>query len=196
VEFETLPDSQLIESFRMGRREAMGVLFARYRRLVLGVSFRILRDPTEAEDIAQDVFVDLCKRAELFEAERGSVRMWILQYAYSKSLKRRKRAALRGANEECFDEGSCARAYEPHRSPLGTDGLTAEQRAMMIAKALEGLSSEQREVIERAYYDGLSMKEIAQSSGETVGNIRHRYYRGLRKLRQILADPTHCKPCS
>jgi len=183
-----LLDTQLIECFREGREEAMGVLFYRYRGLVLGVSCRILRDPAEAEDVTQEVFMDLCRRVELFDAARGSVKMWVLQYAYSRSLQRRKSRSLRQMREINVDELRDAGVPELQLSPFGIDGLAAEERARLIRDALDTLSEEQREVIGLAYYQGFSMKEIADRSAESIGNVRNHYYRGLKKLRQILSD--------
>jgi RNA polymerase sigma-70 factor, ECF subfamily len=187
-ELAALLDAQLIECFRQGRSEAMGVLFYRYRGLVLGVSCRILRDQAEAEDVTQEVFMDVCRRVELFDAARGSVKMWVLQYAYSRSLQRRKSRSLRLTREINVDEMRDTGVPELHLSPFGVDGLTAEQRARLILDALESLSAEQREVISLAYYQGFSMREIADRSAESIGNIRNQYYRGLKKLRQILSD--------
>ena len=191
-ELAALLDTQLIDCFREGRSEALGVLFYRYRGLVLGVSCRILRDQVEAEDVTQEVFMDVCTRVELFDAARGSVKMWILQYAYSRSLQRRKSRSLRLTREINVDEMRDAGVQELQLSPFGVDGLTAEQRARLIRGALESLSAEQREVISLAYYQGFSMREIAHRSAETIGNVRNHYYRGLKKLRHILSD-TRCQ---
>src|SRR2546430_12281252 len=87
--FTALSDSELIEHLKNGFHQALGILFLRYRRLVLAVSLRILRNNGEAEDVVQDVFLEICKKAAAFDAGRGSVKMWILQYAYSRSEERR-----------------------------------------------------------------------------------------------------------
>ena len=187
-ELAELLDTELVECFREGRREALGVLFYRYRGLVLGVSCRILRDQAEAEDVTQEVFIDVCRRVELFDAARGSVKMWVLQYAYSRSLQRRKSRSLRLTREINVDEMRDAGVPELQLSPFGFDGLTTDQRARLIRDALESLSAEQRDVISLAYYQGFSMREIAALSAETIGNIRNHYYRGLKKLRQILSE--------
>ena len=187
-ELAALLDTELIECFREGRSEALSVLFYRYRGLVLGVSCRILRDQAEAEDVTQEVFVDVCRRVELFDAARGSVKMWVLQYAYSRSLQRRKNRSLRLTREINVDEMRDAGVPELQLSPFGFDGLTTGQRARLIHDALDSLSTEQREVISLAYYHGFSMREIANRSAETIGNVRNHYYRGLKKLRQILSE--------
>ncbi len=186
--FTALSDSDLIEHLKGGSRQALGILFLRYRRLVLTVSLRILRNNGEAEDVVQDVFLEICKKAAAFDSGRGSVKMWILQYAYSRSLDRRRYLALRhpdghGAN----GGGYCTKhsyAYNPH----GPDGLTVEERATAIRKALTNLPTKQRKVLELAYFQGLLMTEIAECMSDSLGNVRNQYYRGLKKLQDALGD--------
>ena len=181
--FTTLSDSELIEHLKSGSRQALGSLFLRYRRLVLTVSLRILRDNSEAEDIVQDVFLEICKKAAAFDSARGSVKMWILQYAYSRSLDRRRYLALRHANGNRYN----AEPSSAH-NPNGPDGLTLEERGTAIRKALATLPSKQKKVLELAYFQGLLMTEIAESMSESLGNVRNQYYRGLKKLQQSLGE--------
>jgi len=181
--FTTLSDSELIEHLRNGSRQALGSLFLRYRRLVLTVSLRILRDNSEAEDVVQDVFLEICKKAAAFDSGRGSVKMWILQYAYSRSLDRRRYLALRHANGNGY-------STEPSSShnPNGPDGLTLEERGTAIRQALATLPSKQKRVLELAYFQGLLMAEIAECMCESVGNVRNQYYRGLKRLQDSLGE--------
>src|SRR5215468_2967035 len=80
---------------RSGGRDALGVLFDRYYRLIFDVAKRILRDRGEAEDLMQDVFIEVYRKADLYDSSRGSVKTWLLQYAYHRSFNRRKYLALR-----------------------------------------------------------------------------------------------------
>src|SRR5438477_3090525 len=142
--FTTLSDSELIEHLKSGSRQALGSLFLRYRRLVLTVSLRILRDASEAEDIVQDVFLEICKKAAAFDSARGSVKMWILQYAYSRSLDRRRYLALRHAEGHGKNESGYTPKLSHAYYPNGLDALTLEERATAIRKALETLPARQR----------------------------------------------------
>jgi len=181
-------DAELIELFKNGSKEAMDVLYSRYRRLVLSTSLKILRNHAEAEDIVQDVFMQVCKRVELFDPTRGSVRLFILQYAYSRSLDRRKYLALRHSNGHSSNGNGnqVHREFEPDCAPSALDILTSEERRQMIADALRTLSPKQREVFRLICSQGLLIKEIAEQLDETEGNVRHYYHRGLKKLRQEL----------
>src|SRR5262245_56009942 len=80
---------------RAGNRDALGVLFDRYYRLVFAVARRILRDRAEAEDLMQDVCIEVYRKADLYDSGKGCVKTWLLQYAYHRSFNRRKYLALR-----------------------------------------------------------------------------------------------------
>jgi RNA polymerase sigma-70 factor (ECF subfamily) len=83
-------DEDLMTQVADGHRDALSVIFSRYRRLVLNVAWRILRDSGEAEDLLQSVFLEILQSANRFDPAKGSVRSWILQYAYHRSFNRSK----------------------------------------------------------------------------------------------------------
>jgi Sigma-70 region 2 len=95
VRMTNLSDEDVMEQLRQGHRDALPILFDRFYRLVLKVALRILRDPGEAEDVMQDVFLEIFSKAAQFDPARGSPKTWILQYAYHRSLSRRQYLALR-----------------------------------------------------------------------------------------------------
>ncbi len=186
-----LRDPELIQLLKGGVNEAASVLYSRYRRLVWSISFKILRDRAEAEDVVQDVFLEVWRRARIFDPSRGSVKMWILQYAYSRSLNRRKYLALRhlngfGLNGEGNGHGS---HFKDSSNGNGFEALTFEERHGMVVRALEFLSPKQRQAIRLIYFEGLLMKEVADQMGETIANVRHFYYRGIKKLRTVIGNP-------
>jgi len=90
-----LSDEDVMERLRQGHPDALPILFDRFYRLVLKIALRILRDPGEAEDLMQDVFLEIFNKAAQFDAAKGSTKTWILQYAYHRSLSRRQYLALR-----------------------------------------------------------------------------------------------------
>jgi RNA polymerase sigma-70 factor (ECF subfamily) len=86
----SLSDEEVMKQVRQGNPDALLILFDRFYRLVLKVALRILRDPGEAEDLMQDVFLEIFDKADQFDAAKGSAKTWILQYAYHRSLNRRQ----------------------------------------------------------------------------------------------------------
>jgi RNA polymerase sigma-70 factor (ECF subfamily) len=95
VRKSNMTDEDVMEQLRNGNPDALPILFDRYHRLVLNMALRILRDKAEAEDVMQDIFLEIFNRADRFDPSRGSTKTWILQYAYHRSLSRRQYLSLR-----------------------------------------------------------------------------------------------------
>lgn len=187
-EVSHLSDEDLILLLRTGSHPAMSVLFDRFHRLILSVSCRILRDFAEAEDVMQDVFLEIYRKAALFDPAKGSAKVWILQYAYHRSINRRQFLALRGHYDPRNPIISNGNGWEPRVSPNGWGGLTIEERERIMLKGMNCLSEKQRTALQLAYFEGLLIKEIAERMGETAERVNNYYFRGLRKLRETLHE--------
>jgi RNA polymerase sigma-70 factor (ECF subfamily) len=149
--------------------------------LVLHVALKIVCDVGEAEDVMQNVFMEIYKVAGQFDATRGTTKMWILRYAYHRSMNRRKQLQVRH-----FYAQSDIADVEQTLTTGAADFPAAQETREFVQRGLEGLTPVQRKVLHLAYFEGLTMKEIAEQMGESFGNVRHHYYRGLDKLRQLL----------
>lgn len=180
-----LPDEELIEQVKQGDRDALTYLFKRYHRLVLNVAAKIVRDSAEAEDLTQEVFLEIYRKADKFDPAKGSVRTWILQYAYHRSLDRRKYLRLRKIGGK---QSSQTTVLKTHCFPNGNCGLASEELASFVRQGLATLSEKQRQTLELAHFQGLPLTEIADRMKESLGNVRNHYYRGINKLRAFLRD--------
>jgi len=181
-ELVSYTDEVLMAYLRNGHQDALAVLFDRYHRLVLNVGLRILRDVGEAEDLMQSVFLEIFRSAAQFDPAKGTAKVWILQYVYHRGFNRRQYLSLRGFYENLEKSPS-----ERNITTAGnTLGILETTRAMR--QALGALSKMQRKTIELAFYEGLTMHEIAEATGESFDAVRHHYYRGLDKLRLILLE--------
>ncbi|MGH2395585.1 MAG: RNA polymerase sigma factor [bacterium] len=177
----SLSDEQIMAHVQNGHADALGVLFDRYHRLVLHVALKILRDVGEAEDVMQNVFMEVYKLAVQFDPRRGTAKMWILRYAYHRSLNRRRQLFIRK-----FYANTGLAGLEDTLPATGSDVLARQEAKDLIEQSLSKLSAMQRRVLELVYFEGLTMKEIAEQTGESLGNVRHHYYRGLDKLRDYV----------
>jgi RNA polymerase sigma-70 factor (ECF subfamily) len=175
--FGTLSDLSLLAKIGEGSREAFGELFRRHRRVVLNVACRILKDASEAEDLCQEVFLHIFQKANLFNSAKGAASSWIMQIAYSRALNRRQYLTTRQhyVAQELNEEH-----IETTRDPLFVDSIMARS---LLTSLQEHLSEEQRQTLELHFFDGYSLREIAQKTGQGLGNIRHHFYRGLERLR-------------
>jgi len=177
-------DEELLEQVSRGAREALGVLFRRYARSVRNVARRILRDEAEADDLLQDVFLFIFRKAALFDRSKGSARSWIFQVAYHRAFNRRQYLTARHfytampLDEEIL--GPAGHAAETPFYALEIDGNLGEELMALFGSRL---SPEQRQTIELFFFEGYTLKEIAGRTGKSLGNIRSYYYRGLERLR-------------
>jgi RNA polymerase sigma-70 factor (ECF subfamily) len=178
-----LPDEEIMQHLALGHDDALAVLYDRYHRLVFSVAVRILRDTGEAQDVTQEAFLKLYRTVAQFDAAKGMTRMWILRFAYQLSLNRRRYLKLRcfyGPDAEAWANDVATPTADPRMHPV--------EAARLVSQLLGQLGDRQRRAIELACFEGLSMDEVAAKTGESVGNVRHHYYRGIAKLRALLAE--------
>jgi RNA polymerase sigma-70 factor, ECF subfamily len=157
----------------------LDLLFDRYAGLVLGIACRILGDPIEAEDVAQEVFFYVYRKSQLYDPSKGSIRAWIIQIAFSRALDRKLHLAR-------------WRLYRgPDLGALGMPGGTNPEQEIdrslsreHLERALTELTEMQRRTIEFFYFADLDLREISERLNEPLGCVRHHLYRGLEHLRK------------
>lgn len=162
---------------------ALERFYHRFGGLVLGVVQRILASRAESEEVLQEIFFELWRRAPQYDRERASVTTWVVTVARSRALDARRARARRptaqkGGGE--LDESRAAPAPETDRPDLQT---VASERREAVRAALTRLSPEQREALELAYFEGLSHSEIADRLGLPLGTVKSRILAGMRVLR-------------
>ena len=176
-------DEQLLSQVALGSRDALGFLFCRHARAVFHIAWRILRDESEADDLRQEVFLYLSERSQNFDAQKGTGASWIMQVTYHRAIDRRRYLGFRQhySAEEFDEQRMPATATQP--SPETLDGKAIRDRLG------EQLTPDQQQTLELHFFEGYSLREIAERNGQTVGNVRHHYYRALDRLRAHLFPP-------
>lgn len=183
AKLKDLNDDEVMARLKVGCDDALAVLFDRYYRLVLSIALKIVRDSGEAEDVMQTVFLEIFKSAAQFDPSKGTTKVWILQYAYHRAINRRQHLnARKFYTQEDLEEVE-NRVLETAPS-LG--GFTHPELKHLLQQGLRTLNGSQKRVVKLASYNGLSMQEIADKTGDSLSNVRHHYYRGLQKLRSFV----------
>jgi len=175
--FESQSDVDLMAALQDAKGEALEALVRRYGGMIRRVAVGILRDDAEAEDVAQDIFLEVYQKSHLYDPQRGSVRVWLMQYAYHRSLRRkaalRLRAAYRGDPLSAAE--SLMRGNEQR--------WTAEECRWILHAGLALLPERQRLTLELVCLHDLSLRDVAERLSVSFGCARHYYYRGLARLR-------------
>lgn len=186
AELKLLTDNQLMAQLRNGVNDALAVLFDRYQRLVFSIALKIVRDRGEAEDVTQNVFLEIYGSVAQFDPAKGTLKVWLLQFAYHRALNRKQHLNTRNFYSQESTED--IDFFSPGEFVTSGRYAPAELQRL-LDQGLASLDESQRRVIELASYDGLSMKEIADKTGNSLSNVRHHYYRGLQKLRSFMTRP-------
>jgi len=170
-------DENLLIQVSKGNKEALSVLFQRHARAVHGVARRVLKDDSEAEDLLQELFLFIFQKAKSFDATKGSGSSWIIQMAYHRAIDRRRYLGFRQHyNGQELDEDR----LKAHRGQISINELAGRA---LLEKLRKELSSEQIQTLELHFFEGYSFHEIAEKTGQTFGNVRNHYYRGIERLR-------------
>lgn len=174
------PDALLTRTAR-GDREAFAALYDVFAGQVYGVVRRVLRDPAQSEEVAQDVLVEVWRTATRFNPERGSARGWILTMAHRRAVDRvRSEQASRDREERVG-----ARSHEAVFDEVA-DAVEHQAEAAQLRDALTQLTPVQREAIELAYYGGNTYREVASLLDTPLGTIKTRMRDGLIRLRDAM----------
>jgi RNA polymerase sigma-70 factor, ECF subfamily len=179
-DLNNLSDPELMQRMALGHQDALTALFDRYHHLVFDVALRIVRDPGEAEEVVQTVFLDVYRAAANFDPRKGIPKVWILQYAYHRALHRKRH--LISNHFYRWEELEAAMEIGIRRSLAGD----LPEMVRLAEQILQKLKPRQRMVMELTYYEGLTAEEVAQRLGETAHVVRHDLHRGLRTLRAAL----------
>lgn len=180
-----LCDEALLAQICDEGREALAILFRRYAHLVRGVAYRVLREASEADDLLQDVFVLIHRLCKTFDSSKGSARFWILQMTYRRAISRRRyltsrhfytRLDLDDVETELADPRSSVAQIE--------ESIDASIESRSLHKVFEELSNNQQQTLRLFFVEGYTFDEIAVKLGQSRGNIKNHYFRGLERLRK------------
>ncbi len=178
-------DHQLLERITAKDKDALNTLYSRYMTPVYSLSLHMLKQPPLAEEVTQDVFLNIWLKASSFNASRGTPRSWIMSVAHHRvvdAIRARRRSAM--SEPEDYETLTRLPSSEPSVESQVTQSLDRER----IMRALSTLPDRQREVIELAYFEGYSQSEMAEKLSQPLGTIKTRVRLAMQKLRMSLQE--------
>jgi RNA polymerase sigma-70 factor, ECF subfamily len=178
------PDRELLQRVGRGDQAAFAELYDAMAGLVHGVVLRVVRDPSQSEEVVQEVFVELWRVAPRFDAERGSVTSWVATIAHRRAVDRvRSEQASRNRIER--EVSKVERDHDSvAESVIDSDHTDFERRR--VRRALDRLTSMQRQAVELAYFGGYTYREVAALLEVPEGTIKTRIRDGMIRLRDEL----------
>jgi RNA polymerase sigma-70 factor (ECF subfamily) len=177
-------DEILVEQVTQGSREALASLFRRHARIVRRVVHRILRNAPEADDLVQEIFLLVHRECKAFDSSKSPARFWILQMAYRRAISRKRYLTSRHFYSRIdLDEA----AKDSNIISNDLDELIEQSlENNRLNKVFAALSDDQQQTLRLFFIEGYTFEEIAGKLGQSRGNIKHHYFRGLEKLRKEL----------
>lgn len=180
------PDATLVRRLLQRDVSAFEDLYDRHSRIVYALVLRILQQAPTAEEVVQDVFLQLWRNARQYDANRGPFVPWLLTLARNRALDHlRLKSERQRRREEQSDELPPVGA-----APEYEKALDAKRRAERVRAAMASLSPQQRKAIELAYFEGLSHSEIAAKLKEPLGTVKSWIRNGLLRLKEGLQAST------
>lgn len=167
-----------------GDSDALAELYRRYSGMLNALALRVLSDPADAEEVLQEAFLQVWNQATRYDPSRSSVSTWLVLITRSRAIDRlRTRKVGDRTVAAAHDEKG-----DPHTSPRGASNVLMSERRRRLRGALDEIPVEQRQVLELAFFEGMTQREIAEHTETPLGTVKTRTLLAMKKLRQTLAE--------
>lgn len=176
----------LIQKISRGDRASFAEFYDKYAGVIYSTALRVLNDPRDAEDVAQEVFVMIWDKAGMYDPSRGKPLTWAVTMTRNKAIDKLRSLQRRFRLRDELEEEAKTDDFTTNRAPL--EDVESHERSQILRSAVLRLSKEQREVIEMAYFSGLTQNEIADRLQEPLGTVKARIRRGMLKLRRMVGN--------
>ncbi len=183
--YAELDDEELMRRLSYRDLRAFRALFSRYGNLVYSTALRVLRDPSLAEDMVQEIFLRLWRKPESYAATRGKFATWLTSVSRNRAVDEVRSRNRRYRHETASPEEQEREFPGPDTDDPAMSAELADQRRLILV-ALQSLPVEQRKTIELAYFGGLTQQEIAERLHQPLGTVKTRIRLGMQKLRAAL----------
>jgi RNA polymerase sigma-70 factor (ECF subfamily) len=174
-------NEELLHLVARGDTAAFERLYDRFAGQVLGVILRVVRDPSQSEEVAQEVLVEVWRTASRFDPERGGASTWILTMAHRRAIDR-----VRSAQASSDRDAKVALLESTPAYDQVTEAVEARLEREQVRRALDSLTDVQREAVRLAYYGGYTHREVSDLLDIPLGTVKTRLRDGLIRLRDVL----------
>jgi RNA polymerase sigma-70 factor, ECF subfamily len=179
---DEVSDAQLVTSIARYSEVALAEVYRRHGGAVYGLAKRVLRNPSDAEDVTQEVFLRLWNQPDRFDPARGTLRSFLLAQAHGRAVDAVRSSSSRRQREARDALRTAEAAYDMQREVW--DLAVADQ----VARAMGDLPEEERRAIELAYFDARTYREVAELLDQPEGTVKSRIRNGMRRMRALLVE--------
>jgi RNA polymerase sigma-70 factor (ECF subfamily) len=182
----TFSDEELMAAICDGSESALELLYERYHRYAFSLAYRMLHDTAAAEDIVQEAFLAIWRKADSYQQQHGSVRSWLQAIVHHRAIDKIRASAHR--DQQCTSLQADNEQDPASAEPELWEQAWHDEQSRLIRAALEHIPAEQRQVIELAYFGGYTHAEISEQWHIPLGTVKGRMRLGLQKLKLLLED--------
>jgi RNA polymerase sigma-70 factor (ECF subfamily) len=181
---EQQAEIELLQRIGQGDRQSFAQFYDRFSRVLFSIAYRLLGNREAAEDVLQDVFVQIWEKAPLYDPKRGKPLTWAATFTRYRAIDQLRSTQRRGRlHEDVKDESQATEKFDDRDS---FPDVAASERVVLVRAAIEQLSADKREAIELAFFGSLTQAEIAERLKQPLGTVKARIRRGLIKLRGLV----------
>lgn len=184
-DLELAAEIALLGRVATGDRRSFAELYDRFSGVLFSVAYRVLNSQEAAEDVLQDVFIQIWEKAPLYDPQRGKPLTWAVTLTRNKAIDRLRAIQRRNRLQDAVEKE--ALTFEQFDDRSSVEAVEGMESGAMVRAAIRRLSPDQRQAIELAFFSGLTQTEIAERLGEPLGTIKARIRRGMMKLRDVIA---------
>jgi RNA polymerase sigma-70 factor, ECF subfamily len=176
----------LLRRIAQRERAAFEDLYSRYANILYASALKFVKEDADAQDVVQDVFIQIWDKAKLYDPAKGKPLTWALTLTRNRAIDRIRAIQRRTRLRDEFEQETFVDESAGVREALS--GVDASEKGQILRKAVSQLSPQQKKVIELAYFGGFTQTEISEKLGEPLGTVKARARRGLIKLKELLGD--------
>ncbi|MEO8352544.1 MAG: sigma-70 family RNA polymerase sigma factor [Chthoniobacteraceae bacterium] len=175
---------ELMKRIGEGNPASFETLYDRFSGVLFSTAYRVLNNQEAAEDVLQDVFIQIWEKAPLYDPTRGKPMTWAVTLTRNKAIDRLRSTVRRNRLQDDVERE--AESFEKFDDRSAFEAVAAGETSQLVREAIQKLSTDQREAIEFAFFSSLTQTEIAERLNEPLGTIKARIRRGMMKLHDLL----------